>query len=125
MPHPKIPPGGNREIQYGGTSWVGIDGDDGCEVILQTGVTWNIQGSTPSYYSWVEWYPGPSMSFDIPIHAGDEVHLHVVAESATSGSATVTNKATGKSATKKLTGQKALCQAEVGNIHFFGSLVSR
>jgi hypothetical protein len=44
-----MPPGGSSSIPYSATAWVGIDGMTCGSAILQTGVDFNVTGSTVSY----------------------------------------------------------------------------
>jgi len=110
VPSVGVPPGGDGSTTYGGSVWVGIDGGDGCDVILQTGITWTVNGDGPSYSAFYEWYPAPSGTLDIEINEGDEIVMQVYATSTTSGAAYITNKSTGQSTSQGFSGQQALCQ---------------
>jgi len=97
VPVPKTPEGGDDYTEYSAAAWVGIDGDTCDSSILQTGVDFNIQGGTPSYDAWFEWYPAASYSFDdFSFGAGDSIEITVTASSSTSGVATLTNQGTGQ-----------------------------
>lgn len=49
VPTPKIPSGGSTSTTYSASAWVGIDGDTCGTAILQTGIDFNIRGSTVSF----------------------------------------------------------------------------
>lgn len=55
VPTPKMPSGGSSSTQYSASAWVGIDGDTCQTAILQTGVDFNVQGSSVSFDAWYEW----------------------------------------------------------------------
>lgn len=100
VPTPQVPSGGVGNKQYCASAWVGIDGDTCGTAILQTGVDFCVQGSSASYSAWYEWYPDYAYDFnDISILAGDLIRVTVDATSKTSGTATVDNISTGRSAT--------------------------
>ncbi|KAI4144834.1 MAG: hypothetical protein LQ340_006518 [Diploschistes diacapsis] len=101
--------GGSSE--QAASAWVGIDGDTCGSAILQTGVDFNVQGSSVSYDSWYEWYPDYAYDFSgISFSVGDQVALSVVASSTTSGTATIKNLSTGQTVSKQITSSSALCQ---------------
>ncbi|PIL36495.1 hypothetical protein GSI_00184 [Ganoderma sinense ZZ0214-1] len=109
VPHPKEPSGGSG--RHSSAAWVGIDGASCGHAILQTGVDFNVNGSSVSYNAWYEWFPAPAHDFTgISFKAGDHVTVAVTATSKTSGKATITNKSTGKTVSHTFTGQKALCE---------------
>jgi Peptidase A4 family len=83
--------------QFCAAAWVGLDGDT-CETsILQTGVDFCVEDGITSYDAWYEWYPAYSYDFTgITIDAGDVVKVSVVADSTTSGVATVENVSKGE-----------------------------
>ena len=90
--------------------WVGIDGSTCNSAIIQTGV--NVFGDG-TLEAWTEWYPADVMSYTNPItvSAGDEIRVSVKATSTTSGTTTMENLTTGKTATQDYTGQATLCQS--------------
>jgi hypothetical protein len=61
VPTPKRPSGGSSSTTYSASAWVGIDGDTCQTSILQTGVDFNVQGSSVSFDAWYEWYPDYGM----------------------------------------------------------------
>lgn len=52
-----------------------------------SGVDWVIQGGQAQYAAWYEWLPEYSYDFDITVNPGDSIHMKVVANSNTSGTA--------------------------------------
>lgn len=71
----------------------------------------------PKYEAWYEWYPAPLTAFeDFEVKPGDAVAMRVVADSATSGAAYVTNLSTGQSVNRTFVDQPPLCQT---NVSFF------
>lgn len=113
VPTASIPPGGDTSggTTYGGVGWVGIDGANGCSTLLQTGIEWEISGSTATYSAWYEWVPGPLTTFEgFTVNPGDSVAIKVVATSTTAGTAYVTNESTGEATSYAFTDQPALCQ---------------
>jgi len=88
-----------------GAAWVGIDGYN-TDSILQTGIQWEVSGGSVVYSAWHEWYPADSINFpSLPMSAGDEIAVSVVATSSTKGTATVKNTSTGKSVTASISGE--------------------
>ncbi|KAK3179301.1 hypothetical protein K4F52_009204 [Lecanicillium sp. MT-2017a] len=89
--------------------WVGIDGSSCKGAIIQTGV--NLHGDG-TIFPWTEWYPGKVMAYENPItvSAGDELRMSVKITSTTSGTTTLENLTTDKTATHEYTGQHELCQ---------------
>ncbi|KAF2166179.1 hypothetical protein M409DRAFT_55048 [Zasmidium cellare ATCC 36951] len=110
FPEVSVPTGGNSNTEYGGSAWVGIDGDTCSTSILQTGVDWVIQGGQAQYAAWYEWLPEYSYNFDITVNPGDEIFMKVVANSKTSGTAYITNNSTGESVSHTFSGETALCE---------------
>ena len=108
VPVPTSTGGGGSQAA---SAWVGIDGDTCGSAILQTGVDFNVDGSSVSYDSWYEWFPDYAYDFDgIEFSAGDTVTLSVVASSATSGTAYITNESSGQSVSQPITSSSSLCQ---------------
>ena len=63
------------------------------------------------FTAWYEWFPSPTNDFSgFTIRAGDNISATVIADSLTSGTATIVNYSTGQEVTKILTSQPALCQ---------------
>lgn len=114
VPSPQIPSGGDQSTKYCATAWVGIDGDTCSTSILQTGVDFCIQGGDISYDAWYEWIPANSIDFSgISFSSGDSVSLSVVANSETTGTATITNNSNGQSVTHTFTSSETtstLCE---------------
>jgi hypothetical protein len=79
--------------------WVGIDGWTS-STVEQTGTDSDCNGTSPSYYSWYEFYPkGSVLITSVPVSPGN----HMFAEVSYSGSEftiTITNETTGKSYSK-------------------------
>ncbi|KAI0656071.1 acid proteinase [Cubamyces menziesii] len=109
VPTPREPSGGSGF--HSAAIWVGIDGDTCQSAILQTGVDITVSGGTTSYNAWYEWYPAAMSDFSgFTIRPGDNISATVIADSLTSGTATIVNYSTGQEVTKILTSQPALCQ---------------
>ncbi|KAF8313006.1 hypothetical protein DL93DRAFT_2081712 [Clavulina sp. PMI_390] len=111
VPTPKEPSGGSSSTTYSASAWVGIDGDTCGNAILQTGVDFNVKGTSVSYDAWYEWYPDYAYDFSgITFSAGDSVTVTVTATSTKAGTAVITNNTTGKTVSKSLTSSYALCE---------------
>ncbi|KAG5919835.1 hypothetical protein E4U61_000534 [Claviceps capensis] len=75
-------------------AWVGIDGVDCPQAILQTGVSFHTDGT---FEAWYEWYPEYSHNWDnFKIKAGDQIKMIVDATTSTSGTASLENLTTGQ-----------------------------
>ncbi|CCE32112.1 related to aspergillopepsin II precursor [Claviceps purpurea 20.1] len=75
-------------------AWVGIDGVDCQQAILQTGVSFHTDGT---FEAWYEWYPEYSHNWDnFKIKAGDQIKMIVDATTSTSGTASLENLTTGQ-----------------------------
>lgn len=106
VPTPKKPSGGSSYTTYSASAWVGLDGDTCQTSILQTGVDFNVEGSSVSYDAWYEWYPAAAYSFNgFSISAGDSIKVTATATSTSSGSVTITNESTGKTVTHSFSGE--------------------
>jgi hypothetical protein len=75
-------PGGIGTTDYMSGSWVGIDGWNGNEFVLQTGVTQNYSGGGQygggQYSAFWEWYPGnPTQVTNFSVAPGDTVSAMV------------------------------------------------
>ncbi|KAJ9165769.1 Acid proteinase [Coniochaeta hoffmannii] len=112
VPTPKRPSGSSSSTTYSASAWVGIDGDTCQTAILQTGVDFNIQGSTVSYDAWYEWYPEYAYTFTgFSIAAGNTIKVTATASSTSAGSVTITNVSTGKTVTHSFSGESGkLCE---------------
>ncbi|KAI0323936.1 acid proteinase [Cubamyces sp. BRFM 1775] len=109
VPTPREPSGGSGF--HSAAIWVGIDGDTCQSAILQTGVDITVSGGETSYNAWYEWYPAAMSDFSgFAVRPGDNISATVIADSLTSGTATLINYSTGQEVTKILTSQPALCQ---------------
>ena len=76
------------------SAWVGIDGDTCSTAILQTGVSFNGDGT---FDAWYEWIPDYSHSFtDFNIGVGDQIKMSVTASSKKGGVASLENLSTGQ-----------------------------
>ncbi|CEJ81589.1 hypothetical protein VHEMI01709 [[Torrubiella] hemipterigena] len=92
----------------GASFWVGIDGTNGCNSLMQAGITADAGGST---YAWYEWYSEPAYNYNLAVKAGDVVRVTVDATSTTTGTTTTENLTTGKKASHKFTsGPGPLCE---------------
>ncbi|CZT15213.1 related to aspergillopepsin II precursor [Ramularia collo-cygni] len=110
FPRVAAPKGASPDQGYGGSVWVGIDGDTCSQSILQTGVDWVVQGNTATYAAWYEWLPEASYDFDIVVNPGDQIEMKVVADSATGGTATISNFSTNETVSHTFSGKSALCK---------------
>ncbi|KAK6196808.1 hypothetical protein LQW54_011169 [Pestalotiopsis sp. IQ-011] len=112
VPTPKVPTGGSAAKTYSASAWVGIDGDTCSSAILQTGIDFNVKGSSVSYDAWYEWYPQVSHDFTgITMEAGHKITVTVTASSKKTGTAVIKNETTGKSVTHSFTsGTASLCE---------------
>jgi len=92
------------------SAWVGIDGDTCGTAILQTGIDFTISNGRTSFDAWYEWFPADSFDFSgFSVAAGDVITLTVTATSTRSGTAVIENVTTGRSVSKSLTSNSALC----------------
>ncbi|KAI9929630.1 hypothetical protein ASPWEDRAFT_41153 [Aspergillus wentii DTO 134E9] len=89
------------------SAWVGIDGLDVPTALLQTGININIINGEPSYNAWYQWYPSPSVNFDIPIHKGDVIVATVNVTSPSAGICQIENHTTKQIESKNLTAPDA------------------
>lgn len=111
VPTPKEPSGGSSSTTYSASAWVGIDGDTCDSAILQTGVDFNVKGTSVSYDAWYEWYPDYAYDFSgISFSAGDSVTLTVTATSTKAGTAVIKNNTKGTTVTKSITSSSSLCE---------------
>jgi len=114
VPTPSVPSGGTSNREYSASAWVGIDGDTCETAILQTGIDFNVRGSSVSYDAWYEWYPDYAYDFSgITISAGDSISLTASATSKRAGTVTIENVTTGKTVTHSFTRaetEAALCE---------------
>jgi hypothetical protein len=107
VPRPTSTGGGGTQAA---SAWVGIDGDTCESAILQTGIDFEVSGSSVSYDAWYEWYPDYAYDFSgISFSVGDTVAISVVASSKTSGTAKITNVSKGQTVTKAITSSSSLC----------------
>jgi hypothetical protein len=112
VPTPKEPSGGSSSTEYSASAWVGIDGDTCQSAILQTGVDFNVQGSSVSYDAWYEFFPDYAYNFQgFSISAGNSIKVTATASSTTSGTVTISNLSTGKTVSHSFSGESAaLCE---------------
>jgi len=111
VPKPTKPSGGSSSTTYSASAWVGIDGDTCGTAILQTGLDFNVKGTTVSYDAWYEWYPDYAYDFSgISFSAGDSVTITVTATTTKSGSAVIKNNTKGTSVSKTISSTAALCE---------------
>ena len=112
------------------SGWVGIDGDTCQTALLQTGIDFFSSGGEVSYQgmrlpsrvkfhlntcptAWFEWIPDYAHNFDdFDISAGDVITLTVVADSTTTGEATIENVTTGQTVNQQLSSEYALCEQD-------------
>ncbi|KAH8705534.1 putative aspergillopepsin-2 precursor [Talaromyces proteolyticus] len=117
IPQPQLPSGADSSTSYCGCAWLGIDGDsDVCPNggLLQAGTAWCIQGNTPSFYAWYEWWPAQEMiTFDnFDVTAGDEITVTITATSTSTGYALLENVSQGTSVRHTWkTESPSLCEA--------------
>ena len=109
FPNIAAPKNGGSQGQYGGSAWIGIDGDTCQSAILQTGMDWVVDGNTTQYSVWYEWLPEYSYSFDIEVNPGDSIAMRVVAHNKTAGTAFLHNTSNGQKVSHTFHGQQALC----------------
>lgn len=112
VPTPKKPTGGSSSTTYSASAWVGIDGDTCQTAILQTGVDFNVKGTSVSFDAWYEWFPDYAYTFTgFSIAAGNTIKVTASATSTSAGSVTITNVSTGKTVTHSFSGQSGkLCE---------------
>jgi hypothetical protein len=80
------------EAEYS-SSWIGIGGgclDTSCTVtdatLIQAGIGHDVSAAgVPDYYAWWETIPAPSVRTDLPVQAGDRVHVAIAESAATPG----------------------------------------
>jgi hypothetical protein len=93
---PKAKPHRRGEAEYS-SSWIGIGGgclDSECKLfdatLIQAGIGHDVDASgNADYYAWWETIPAPLIRVDLPVSAGDRVHVEIV-EAATPGIWTIT-----------------------------------
>ena len=112
VPTPSVPSGGSSSTEYSASAWVGIDGDTCGTAILQTGIDFNVQGSSVSFDAWYEWYPDYAYTFSgFKVSAGDVIKLTAAAKTTAAGSVTIENKTTGKSVSHSFSSESnKLCE---------------
>jgi Peptidase A4 family len=80
---------------YHMSSWIGIDGYGGNDV-LQAGIEHEVTepGGKTTYYLWYEWYPDYEIQItNLNVKPGDEIHCTITSKSTTSASVVIgTNK---------------------------------
>jgi hypothetical protein len=88
--------------------------DEGKVEIVQyygmASVAWSFKLLLTHTIVWYEWWPANLLGLDLAIRPGDSVTLSVTATSSTSGTVSVQNHSTGKSATQTVTSTTPLCQ---------------
>ncbi|TPX19099.1 uncharacterized protein E0L32_011172 [Thyridium curvatum] len=112
VPTPKTPSGGSSSTTYSASAWVGIDGDTCQTAILQTGIDFNVRGSSVSFDAWYEWYPDYAYTFSgFAVSAGDSIRMTATATSTSAGSVKIENLTTGKSVSHSFSGESdMLCE---------------
>lgn len=93
---PRAKPHRHGEAEYS-SSWIGIGGgclDAECRLfdatLIQAGIGHDVDSSgNADYYAWWETIPAPLIRVDLPVAAGDRVHVEIV-EAATPGIRTIT-----------------------------------
>ena len=74
---PAVTAGTSQTTTYYSAFWVGIDGFSS-NTVEQTGTISEIQGSTPTYYAWFEFYPSPMYEItSMTIKPGNEISAAV------------------------------------------------
>ncbi|KAL2259523.1 hypothetical protein VTK26DRAFT_6780 [Humicola hyalothermophila] len=115
IPPIRLPPGGDPDVLYAVSAWVGIDGELACpRAILQAGVDMYMNKGVAQYWAWYEWYP--SLTTYLPgtfeIASDDVITLSVTAPTPTSALVSIINNTTGQAWTATLADQApALCGA--------------
>jgi len=76
MPSAALPPNAQENVQYCASAWVGMDGDDGSQDVLQAGcdadITLSGDATQHQYCPWWEWYPLDSQWItNMPVSPGD------------------------------------------------------
>ncbi|MGD0414031.1 MAG: G1 family glutamic endopeptidase [Terriglobales bacterium] len=70
-------------------SWNGIDGNQDGNALLQggslSGAYCSDEGSSTSYYAWVEWFPAYDIIFEFYVNPGDDMYVETWDTSATQG----------------------------------------
>ncbi|KZV78814.1 hypothetical protein EXIGLDRAFT_783225 [Exidia glandulosa HHB12029] len=113
VPKVSMPANGNASETYYASAWVGIDGYACDTAILQTGVDFEVIGTTVNHYVWYEWWPELSSDFEgITVKAGDTIDLLVTASSTTTGAVVVKNLKNGNTVFQNLTSSDALCESD-------------
>lgn len=112
VPTPSVPSGGSSLKQYAASAWVGIDGDTCTTAILQSGVDFYAGRGGVSFDAWYEWYPDYAYTFSgFSVSAGDTIVMSVEATTKKSGTVTLENTTTGKTATHTFSAQSgSLCE---------------
>lgn len=107
-----------------GAAWVGIDGDNCQQALIQTGIDFYGDGS---FDAWWEWIPDNVVFFDnFPLSVGDQIYMEIDATSKTTGTAILQNLSTGKKVTHQFKNTPStLCETDVEWIveDFAGDLV--
>ena len=91
--------------QYTCVAWVGIDGTNGTNDVLQAGTLSRVTVSGgvitgTTYYVWTEWFGSPWIVQSLGVSPGDQIHCTVCAPfTNTHGTAIFTNLTTNQSAT--------------------------
>ncbi|OAQ63643.1 acid protease B [Pochonia chlamydosporia 170] len=108
----KVPSITGQPSNYAVSAWVGIDGMNCRNAILQTGLSFYGDGSIDPWY---EWWPAWSYTYANPafrVSAGDEVRMTVNAWTTTSGNSTLENLTTGQTVVQTFSNQAALCNTD-------------
>lgn len=85
----------NNQGNSGAATWVGIDGENCGNAIIQTGFTTWGNGYVETWY---EWWPNPSYDYSrVSAKAGDVIRMSVWAYSTRSGKVLLENLTTGQS----------------------------
>jgi len=102
VPHPDK--GAGSAGQWAAAAWVGIDGADYNQAILQAGVDFFVDANGKrSYSSWYEWYPAGSGEFPtFRPQPGHKVTISITSSSPSKGKVTLKNHTTGHKVSKSL-----------------------
>ena len=86
-----------------GAAWVGLDGGR-CTAALRGGITWESDGTTSTYHAWFQWAPRAPEEMSLDIEHNHLMKVTISTTSQYSGTVTVENLTTHKTASQSLGG---------------------